>query len=152
MSSRFNYPPVGFRFSVNLHNLLGNSKEVDASFSEVSGISAQLTTEEITEGGENRFKHRLPLQVSYTPLVLKRGVVTADSEFLNWINNTITLGFPETIELKDLDISLLDDSNNKLITWTFIGAYPIKFDVSGLKSDSNQLAIETIELSYKRFF
>jgi phage tail-like protein len=147
--SRFEYPPVGFRFSVNFH---GNKNDVDASFSEVSGISAQLTTEEITEGGENRFKHRLPLQMSYTPLVLKRGVVTASSTLLTWIKNSFANGLSQSIELKDIDINLLDDSNNKLITWTFVGAYPIKFDISGLKADSNQLAIETIELSYQRFF
>jgi phage tail-like protein len=150
--SRFEYPPVGFRFSVNLH---GNTNDVDASFSEVSGISAQLTTEEITEGGENRFKHRLPLQMSYTPLVLKRGVVTAKSDLFDWIKKSFANGLnaeKRAIELQNLDLNLLDDSNNKLITWTFIGAYPIKFDISGLKADSNQLAIETIELSYQRFF
>jgi phage tail-like protein len=150
--SRFEYPPVGFRFSVNFH---GSSQQIDASFSEVSGISAQLTTEEIIEGGENRFKHRLPLQMSYTPLVLKRGVVTAKSDLFDWIKKSFANGLnaeKRAIELQNLDLNLLDDSNNKLITWTFIGAYPIKFDISGLKADSNQLAIETIELSYQRFF
>lgn len=147
--SRFEYPPVGFRFSVNFH---GSSETVDASFTEVSGISAQLTTEEIIEGGENRYKHRLPLQMSYTPLVLKRGVITGTSPLLIWIKNVLTFGFTKPIELRDIDVNLLDDKNNKLITWTFEGAYPIKFDLSGLKADSNQLAIETIELSYKRFY
>jgi phage tail-like protein len=147
--SRFEYPPVGFRFSVNFH---GSSQQTDASFTEVSGISAQLTTEEIIEGGENRYKHRLPLQMSYTPLVLKRGVITGSSPLLTWIKNVLTYGFTKPIELRDIDVNLLDDSNEKLITWTFEGAYPIKFDLSGLKADSNQLAIETIELSYKRFY
>jgi phage tail-like protein len=145
--SRFEYPPVGFRFSLSI----GSRSGVDASFSEVSGISAQLTTEEIIEGGENRFKHRFPLQLSYTPLVLKRGVADSSSPLLTWISNTFSLGLTKPLELKNITVNLLNERSEPLISWVFEGAYPIKYDISGLKADSNQIAIETIELSYKSF-
>ncbi len=145
--SRFEYPPVGFRFSVNI----GLTSGVDASFAEVSGISAQLTTEEIIEGGENRFKHRFPSQLSYTPLVLKRGVADSSSPLLTWINNTFSFGLTVPLILRDITLNLLNEKNAPLMSWVFEGAYPIKYDISGLKADSNQIAIETIELSYKRF-
>jgi phage tail-like protein len=146
--SKFEYPPVGFRFRVNIDSMSDN----DASFAEVSGISAEVTTEEITEGGENRFKHRLPLHVSYSPLVLKRGTATSNSDLIKWVYNTIEQGFAVPIIPKDLVVHLLDEENNPLLSWRFEGAYPIKYELSGLKSDANQLSIETIELSYKRFF
>lgn len=146
--SSFEYPPVGFRFSVRF----ASNSDADASFAEVSGISAEVTTEEVIEGGENRFKHRLPLHVSYPPLVLKRGVAVSNSPLVKWVYNTIDLGFNAPIIPRDLTVHLLDESNKPLLSWTFENAFPIKYEISGLKADSNQLAIETIELSYKRFF
>lgn len=145
--SRFEYPPVGFRFSVNI----GSRSGVDASFAEISGISAQLTTEEIIEGGENRFKYRFPLQLSYSPLVLKRGVADSSSPLLTWINNTFSFGLTQPLELKNITINLLNERSEPLMSWVLEGAYPIKYDISGLKADSNQIAIETIELSYRSF-
>lgn len=145
--SRFEYPPVGFRFSVNIGSVSG----IDASFVEVSGISAEVTTEEITEGGENRFKHRLPLHVSYSPLVLKRGVAVKDSALVSWVYSTLEQGYALPIIPKDIVVHLLSEENKPLLSWRFEGAYPLKYEISGLKSDSNAISIETIELSYRRF-
>lgn len=143
---RIDYP-VGFRFYVSIEG----TSDIDTSFSEVSGISAQISTEEVTEGGENRFKHRLPLHVSYTPLVLKRGLALKDSLFVEWVNKTIQNNFSEEIEPKNITVMLLNESADPIVSWTFEKAYPLKFEVSGLKSDSSQLVIENIELSYQSY-
>ena len=54
------YPPLGFHFKVEFANLSG-----EYQFQSVTGLSVELETEQIAEGGENRFKHKLPVS---TPL------------------------------------------------------------------------------------
>lgn len=41
-------------------SFLGAASKLDVAFQEVSGLSVQIDTEEVTCGGENRFKYRLP--------------------------------------------------------------------------------------------
>jgi len=144
------YPPVGFRYEVKFEDSGLNSDKADASFAEVSGISAVINTEEVIEGGENRFKHRLPLPPTYSPLVLKRGVAKASSEFLYWMEDNHYFEL-ELIELRNIVLNLLDETREPLASWTFFGAYPTKYEVSGLKADANQIAIESFELSYRYF-
>ena len=57
------YPPGAFYFSVQVlgsGTALSVLTGIDASFQEASGIQAEFGVEEVTEGGENRFVHRLP--------------------------------------------------------------------------------------------
>lgn len=140
------YPEVGFRFKVSIE---GSSSDQDASFTEVGGLSAVISTEEITEGGENRFKHRLPSVATYPPLTLKRGVIDASSDLLDWITNTLEAGLSKAIETKKITVNLQSEEDTPLKTWTFEAAYPIKYEISGLKSNSNQLAVEAMEFSYR---
>lgn len=65
------YPPLGFHFKIEF----GNQKD-EYQFQSVSGLNVDLETEEIAEGGENRFKHKLPLRARYPNLVLKRGILS----------------------------------------------------------------------------
>lgn len=79
------YPPVGFSFWVSFE--LSN-QAIDIAFQDVSGIGMELQTEEIVEGGENRFTQKLPTRAVYTSLVLKRGLVV-QSGLTNWIRDAI---------------------------------------------------------------
>lgn len=78
------YPPVGFYFGVSIE---GFNDTIDAEFQSVSGLSVDIETEEYAEGGENRFKHKLPVRTKFPNLVLKRGLVVKDSSLLKWCNN-----------------------------------------------------------------
>jgi len=37
------------------------------------------------------------------------------------------------------------------VMWTFYNAYPVKYSVSDLKSQENELVLESIELAYTYF-
>ena len=121
------------------------------SFQEVSGIDMEMSTEEVEPGGENRFKHRLPGTVKYNNLVLKRGLASKGSTLYNWVMQTLESGFASKIITKNVTISLLDASGKVLMSWDFISAYPVKWEVSNFKSAENELAIETLELAYDFF-
>jgi hypothetical protein len=63
------YPPPSFYFSVSVVGSatpIAMLTKIDASFQEVSGIQAEFQTEEVVEGGENRFAHRLPTHSRYS--------------------------------------------------------------------------------------
>ncbi len=139
------YPPVAFYFKLSIEGASG-----DASFKEVSGISMEMDTEEIAEGG-NSYKHRVPTSVKFSNLVLKRGLVPKDSEVVQWCLDTFGSGLSSGIQPKTITVSLLDEEANPLNTWSFSNAWPVKWSVSDLNSMNNEIVIETLEFAYSYF-
>lgn len=139
------YPPMAFYFRVEFG--IDGVQNNDSRFQEVSGINAPVDVEEISEGGENRFVHRLPKGVRHPNLVLKRGLIF-DSKIASWLNDTIGGGLSNPIKTVELIISLLNDRNEPVVSWKVENAYPVKFEVAGLNVNNNELAIESIEFAY----
>ena len=137
------YPPVGFHFKVEFGITPGSEFE----FQSVSGLSVDIETEEFAEGGENRFKHKLPVRTKFPNLVLKRGLMV-DSDLIKWCRSAIEdFDFTPT----GITIKLLNEEHQPLKTWNVVHAYPIKWSVSDFNAEENSLAIETIELAYNYF-
>lgn len=139
------YPPVGFHFKVEVQDL--PAKEDDVKFTEVSGLSVEMGTEEIAEGGENRFIQKYPTRTKYPELVLKRGLLV-NSEILTWIRQCLE---DYNIQPKDICIKLLNEEHQPLLTWNVVKAYPTKWAVSDLNASNNAVAIETLQLFYQYF-
>lgn len=142
------YPPVAFYFRLSFGDVVSDA---DASFKEVSGITMEMGTEEITEGGNNNYKHRVPTSVKFSNLVLKRGLVPKDSDLITWCLDTLGGGLSEPIQTKNILVSLLDENANPLNSWSFANAWPVKWSASDLNSMNNELVIETLEFSYSSF-
>ncbi|WP_444997448.1 phage tail protein [Aliikangiella sp. IMCC44359] len=148
------YPPGAFYFTVTV---LGSATplamltEIDASFEEVTGIQSQFDVEEEVEGGENRFVHRLPKAAKYSNLVLKRGVVTKDSFLAEWVGETIGANLSLPIIPQNLLVSLLSNDGYPSIAWLFVNAYPLRWEVSAMNAQQNQLLTENLEFSYNYF-
>jgi phage tail-like protein len=138
------YPPVGFYFKVNI---IGISGVNEGSFQEVSGLNVKLGTEEIKEGGENRFTHRLPSYPKYENLVLKRGMLT-DSSLITWARKAIE---QFTITPTTVVLNLMDEQSSPLATWKFVKAYPVGIKVSDFKAQENAIVVETLELCFDYF-
>lgn len=139
------YPPVGFSFMVEFQGL--STENTDISFQSVSGLTVDLETEEIAEGGENRFKHKIPVRSKFPNLVLKRGMLL-DSEVIKWCKKAL-----ENFEIEPVDITvkLLGEDAKPLQTWNVVRAYPIKWSVGDFNAEESKLVIETIELTYQYF-
>jgi phage tail-like protein len=138
------YPPVGFHFKVEF---LGFSSDADARFTDVSGLSVEMVTEEIAEGGENRFVQKYPTRAKYPELILKRGLLR-DSGLAEWINKCLV---DYQIEPKNIDIKLLNEQHEPLMTWHVIGVYPTKWSVSDLNASSNNIVVESLQMAYQYF-
>ncbi len=136
--------PVGFYFKLSFNG-------EDAAFQEVSGISKEMSVEEVASGGENRFKYRLPTISTSHNLVLKRALIPEGSQLADWCEATLVEGLSSPITTHDVSVSLLDSDGQVCSMWTFYNAYPVKYNISDLKSQENALVIETIELAYTYF-
>ena len=137
------YPPVGFHFSVDFLEIA----ESENRFQSVSGLSVERETEEIAEGGENRFKYKLPVRTKFPNLVLKRGFLV-DSEIIKWCKDAM-FGFD--IQPVDLIIKLLNEDHEPLFTWRVQRAWPVKWEIDSLNAEENKIVIETLELTYQGF-
>jgi phage tail-like protein len=140
------YPPVAFHFKVEVDRASADS---DVRFMEVGGLSAELATEEVPEGGENRYVQKYPLRTRYPELVLKRGLVTAkDAKLIEWVERCVQ-GLD--IQPRDVHVKLLDAEHQPVVAWHFVRAYPTKWSVSDLNAASNTIAIESMQLFYQTF-
>jgi phage tail-like protein len=145
------YPPGKFYFSVTVLSMNAATVPltgIDSSFQEVSGIEVEFGVEEIAEGGENRFLHRLPKQAKAPPLVLKRGVVTVNSPLAVWVASTLGSRLSTPILPQDLLVLLLSPSGDPLVAWGFANAYPLKWKTDSLNSTQSDILTESLEFSY----
>ncbi len=138
-------PPVGFHFKVEVLGLTPVAD--DLRFVEVGGLALEVATEEVPEGGENRFVQRYPGRTKYGDLVLKRGLLKT-SEVWNWARQCIE---ELDVQPRDVDVTLLNAEHEALMTWHVVGAYPVKWSVSDLNAAANAFLVETLTLAYRHF-
>ena len=116
------------------------------SFSEVSGLDIETEPIEYRGGASPEFnKIKMPGMRKFSNVTLKRGMVAGDNELFQWFN-TVSLN---TIERRDITISLLDENHGPVVNWKIKNAWPVKVQGPGLKGDGNEVAIETVELCHE---
>jgi phage tail-like protein len=141
----FDYPFVGFHFLVVFE--IFPQVPNDFRFQEVSGLSVDVNLDTYNEGGENRFVHRLPGRTRYSDLVLKRGM-TLVSGVTAWCVDAIeNFNYQPTNML----ISLLNEDHIPVSSWYVANAIPIKYDITGLNAEQNQIVIESMTLRYEYY-
>jgi phage tail-like protein len=133
------YPIPVFHFRVEC----GSMK---IGFSEVAGLTQELQLIEYREGTSPDYSTiKMPGLHKYNNITLKRGISKGDNEFFNWLN-TVKLN---TIERRDLTISLLNESHEPVMVWKAHNAFPVKVEGPGLKSSGNEVAIESVEIAHE---
>jgi len=133
------WPMPKFYFKV-----LMNSTEI--SFQEVSGLDTESQPIEYRHGDNPLFSAlKMPGIAKYGIVTMKKGVFKSDNKFWDWYNQIKM----NTIKKEPVIISLLDETGNPTITWTLTNAFPTKISSTDFKSDGNEVAIETIEISHE---
>ncbi len=138
-------PPVAFYFNVEFH---GEPAVPDTAFREVTGLSVEVDTEQVREGGENNFVHQLPTGLKHGRLVLKRTLETLDNALEKWIRDNLESGFAKGFQPRHISVSLLDQEGKLKAQWLCSHAYPVKWEVSALNAQQSELLIESLELNY----
>jgi phage tail-like protein len=133
------YPIPKFHFQVEW----GGSK---IGFTEVSGLDVEREVIEYRDGSSKEYsKLKLPGLTKFSNITLKRGSFKKDNDFYKWwIANKL-----ETVERRDITISLLNEEHAPVITWKVKNAWPSKIQPTDLKSDDNSIAIETMEIVHE---
>jgi len=129
--------PVAFYFQVTLENQ-------EYAFKEVSGLTTEMETEAIQEGGVNNYVHLLPKKMKHTNLVLKRALQPIQQADVKWIKSILEGDLQLNISTKSILVKLLNHEGTAIYTWSCENAYPIKWEIENLDSEKNSVLIETL--------
>lgn len=133
------YPVSKFHFQVEW----GGTR---IGFTEISGLDVETEIIEYREGSSVLYsKIKMPGLQKFSNITMKRGVFQSDNEYFEWWN-TVKLN---TIERRDITISLLNEEHEPIIVWKVRNAWPTKIQSTDLKSDANEVAIESLEIAHE---
>jgi len=133
------WPLPKFYFQVKLG-------DTEVAFQEVSGLDIEAQIIEYRHGNSPEFSTiKMPGIKKTGNVTLKKGVFVKDNAFWDWFNQIKM----NTIERKTVVISLLDEGGNPTMVWTLNNAWPTKITGTDMKSDGNEVAVETIEVAHE---
>ena len=117
-------------------------------FSEVSGLSIEYESVTYHHGFSFATGSKIiPGMRQPVKLTLKRGIITSekDGNFLaSWLQDAYANPFKTTKQ--DIVIDLCDETGKPTVRWKVQGALPVKLDAPTFDANSNDVAIETLEL------
>ncbi len=118
------------------------------AFSECVLPNLSVKTEDVNEGGQNSYIHKLPVSVDVGTFTLKRGL-TRDLFFLKWYTQVMTGNIREAT--RQVAVLLINPDGIVITTWSFANAYPIKWRGPSMKSGESAIAVEEIEFAHHGF-
>jgi phage tail-like protein len=137
-----NYPLPVYNYRVEIAG-------VAIAFSEVSGLSIGFETTTYKESNTDRKAPgprviHMPAQATATSITLKKGLVRTQSvaTLYQWI---ASIQINQVVK-RDIFVRLCDEQGDAVISWKVINAFPTKLDAPTFDANSNDAAIETMEL------
>jgi phage tail-like protein len=115
-----------------------------AQFQDCSGLKVERSVERIEEGGVNDHEHILPGRSKYSNITLKYGMSNS-KEIWNWFQEGLLDGKVKRI---NFSILLRDVKGDVARRWNVVDAFPVRWEGPQFTSDSNQAAIETLEIAH----
>jgi phage tail-like protein len=126
---------------------------VIGNFMEVSGLEVSIDTEDIVEGGQNSFVHKVPGRMTWPNITLKRGA-TRTNNLLKWLNESSGEKFTvngNKVVRKTAAITLVDRTGARVTSWDFIDAFPIKWSGPTFAAASGEAPTEQLEIAHHGF-
>lgn len=131
--------------------------EVDGTeigrFMEISGLEVSIETEDVPEGGQNGYVHKLPGRMSWPNLRLKRGITQNDTLF-KWMSKSSGEQFTASgnkLTRSTAAITLLGPGGQRLRAWEITGAFPVKWTGPNFAVSSTNMAVEELEITHEGF-
>lgn len=146
----------------------GDKTKLVGAFSEVSGLNAEMDTEEYREGGYNSAPRRFVKWGKYPTLVFKRGI-TPNSELWDWYYQVV---YKAANPVRKNGLVVLRDRGGDpgagagapttagaagferpaVAVWFFRNALPEKIQGPALNARGNEIAIESLELVHEGLY
>jgi len=134
------WPLPKFYFSVLIDG------DDSANFSEVNGLESETRLIEYRHGNNPVFYPiKMPGLGRVGNVTMRKGIFVNDNKFWDWYNEIKM----NTILRRTVVINLLDESGSPKMTWTLNNAWPTKITGTDLKSEGNEVAIESIEIAFE---
>jgi phage tail-like protein len=133
-----NDPFGAFNFLVEIDGV------TTTSFSEVSGLDAEIEPIEYRTGDEDTTVRKIPGLRKYSNITLKRGF-TPDLSLWNWMKQ----GLGGKVMRANMSITLLDGARQPVLRWNVREAWPCKWEGPDLNAKGNDIAIETLEICHE---
>mgnify|MGYP000998002090 FL=1 len=116
------------------------------SFQEVSGLDIQSEEIKYRHGDSPEFSViKMPGMKKVGNITMKKGIFKGDNKFWDWFKQIKM----NTIKRLPVTISLLDEGGKATMVWTLTNAWPTKITGTDLKSEGNEVAIESIEIVHE---
>ena len=132
-------PYVALNFRVEIDGL------TVGSFSECSGLTAEVNVVEYREGTDTSLTTRkLQGLQKYSTITLKRGY-TQNTELWNWYRNIVN----GVADRRNGSIILMDEERNDVMRWSITNAWIRKIEGPAFKADGNEVAVESVELVHE---
>jgi phage tail-like protein len=118
----------------------------EMSFQDVGGLEVSTDAIEYRSGDSKEFSViKMPGIQKFGAVTMSKGVYKGDNNFWDWFNEIKM----NTVKRKTIIISLLDELHKPTMVWTLKNAWPSKITGADLKSTSNEVAIEKIEIQHE---
>jgi len=118
----------------------------DIPFQEVSGLDTETEVIEYRAGNSKLFSSiKMPGTARTESVTLKKGVFVKDNAFWDWYSQVKM----NTIERQSVTIKLLDQEGKPTMVWCLNNAWPTKITGTDLKTEGNEVAIESLELAHE---
>jgi phage tail-like protein len=140
-------PPFAARFVFSVDGI-----EI-GSFSEVSGLAVTIDVEEVPEGGQNQFTHKLLGRMKWPNLVLKRGLTDSDALF-QWVSSCSGDGLAKggnKVTGHTGRVKVMTSRGSPTRTWSFVDAKPVRWTGPHLAASAAELATEELEVTHCGF-
>lgn len=136
------WPMPKFRFEVDF-----GTEMKDVAFQEVSGLDSDNQLIAYRKANSTLFStEKMPGIAKYGNITMKRGVFVNHNTFWNWYKEIMM----NTIERQTIVIKLLDEAGNVTMKWQLNKAWPTKITSTDLKSNGNEVAIDTLEIAHEQ--
>lgn len=151
-------PWIGFRFHVEftpdpiVGSGGGRAETVcNGAFSEISGLEVSMEPRLIREGGLNGGMHQRAGALTFSPVVLKRGMTASRDLWRWWSLFTGTDSGGNGAMAHRLKVSITQQAADRtpLLRWTLVRAMPVKFKAGDLSARASEVSIEELHLVHE---
>jgi phage tail-like protein len=116
------------------------------AFSECSGLEATMEPKVLRVGGLNYGAVQLAGPVSFTTVVLKRGM-TSSRDLFNWFQAVAAGGYSQR---RTAEIAMRSPAGETVLTWGLMRCLPVKFKTADLNAKGgSDVAIEELQLAHE---
>lgn len=113
-------------------------------WTKIEGLGMEYQVTEYREGGVNGYTHKILGPCKYTNLRLSRPVDSTSDLLMLWLQSNMVHVVAQTMA-----ITALTMAGDEITTWNLSGVVPVKWTGPSLDIMSNNVATETLELTYQ---